>query len=82
MDVPADEELLRALRRAPDRSLDELATAVGLPRTNFGRPFGHLIREPVEHLLAAGLVQERGGRYRLSQQGRRVLAERALNGLP
>lgn len=77
---PTDQELLRALRSSPDCTLDELATAVGFPTTNFGRPFGHRVREPVEHLLAAGLVEEHGGRYRLSQRGRRTLAEWALNG--
>jgi len=74
-----DQELLRALRGAPDRSLGELADAVGLPRTNFGRPLRNRLREPVERLLADGLVEEHDGRYRLSERGRRTLVERALD---
>ena len=74
-----DEELLRALRRSPDRSLGELADVIGLPRTNFGRPLGHRLREPVERLLADGLVEAHGGRYRLSERGRRALADRAFD---
>ena len=73
-----ESELLRAVRRAPDRGADELAELVGLPRTNFGRGLGHRVREPLEHLLRAGLVEERRGRYRLSDRGRRALAARAL----
>jgi len=30
-----EEDLLRALRSAPEPTLDELADAVGLPRTNY-----------------------------------------------
>lgn len=76
-----DQELLCALRGAPDRDLGELADAVGLPRTNFGRPLRNQLREPVERLHADGLVEEHDGRYRLSEHGRRTLADRAL-GLP
>ncbi|HET8528012.1 MAG TPA: hypothetical protein VFL60_03805 [Gaiellaceae bacterium] len=77
-----DQELLRVIRRAPDRSLGELADAAGLPRTNFGRPLGNRMRTRVERLLADGLVEEHGGRYRLSDRGRRVLAEQALGDWP
>ncbi len=73
-----EEELLRALRRAPQRSLDRLAEAVGLPRTNFGRALGHRLQQPVERLLDEGLIEEQQGRYSLSERGRRFLAERAL----
>jgi DNA-binding IclR family transcriptional regulator len=77
-----DDALLRALRAAPDRSLGELAQAIGLPRSNFGRPLASRIREPVRRLVAAGLVERRGGVYRLSESGRRTLAERALDAEP
>ena len=78
-ELAVDQELLRALRRAPDRSLGELADAVGLPRTNFGRSLSHRLQEPVERLLGDGLIEEHDGRYRLSESGRRTLAERALD---
>jgi hypothetical protein len=71
-------ELLKAVRRSPDRRAGELADLVGLPRTNFGRPLGHRLRRPLEHLLSAGLVEEHGGRYRVSERGRRRLADQAL----
>jgi predicted transcriptional regulator len=73
-----EQELLRSLRRAPDRDLGELADAVGLPRTNFGRPLRNQLREPVERLLADGLVEEDNGRYRLTETGRQTLADREL----
>jgi predicted transcriptional regulator len=73
-----DQELLRVLRRAPDRDLGELGDAVGLPRTNFGRPLRSQLREPVERLLADGLIEEDNGRYRLTESGRQTLADREL----
>jgi predicted transcriptional regulator len=73
-----DDGLLRALRNAPDRSVDQLAEAVGLPRTNFGRAPSRRVRERVRALVDEGLVEEHGKRYRISEHGRRVLAERAL----
>ena len=80
MDEPSlDQELLRALRSRPDRNLSELADAVGVPRTNFGRRLDHRLRDPVEQLIDDGLVEERGGRYRLSERGRRTLAEDAAD---
>ena len=78
-DFDLDQELLRALRSSPNRSLGELADAVGLPRTNFGRQLGHRLHEPVERLLGDGLIEEHDGRYRLSESGRRTLARFALD---
>jgi DNA-binding IclR family transcriptional regulator len=78
VDERLDEELLRALRRAPDRKLDELASRLDLPRTNFGRRLDDRLRGPLDRLVAGGLVEEHDGRYRLSPRGRALLAERAL----
>lgn len=75
-----DLTLLRALRRAPGSTVDELADAIGLPRTNFGRPLSRRLRAPLGRLLVDRLVEEHDGRYRLSERGRRTLAERALDG--
>jgi hypothetical protein len=75
-------ELLRALRGSPESSLGDLAGAVGLPRTNFGRPLSGRLQEPLGQLVAEGLVEQHHGRYRLSPDGRRTLAERALGGTP
>jgi DNA-binding IclR family transcriptional regulator len=76
--VDLDDDLLRALRNVPDRSVDQLAEAVGLPRTNFGRAPSSRVRERVLALVDEGLVEEHGKRYRISEHGRRVLAERAF----
>jgi predicted transcriptional regulator len=76
--VDLDDDLLRALRNSPDRNVDQLAEAVGLPRTNFGRAPSSRIRERVRALVDEGLVEEHGKRYRISEHGRRLLAERAL----
>ena len=73
-----DDDLLRALRATPDRSVDQLAQAVGLPRTNFGGAPRTRVRERVRHLVGEGLIEEHGKRYRISEDGRRLLAERAL----
>jgi DNA-binding IclR family transcriptional regulator len=70
-------ELLRALRGSPDSRLDELADAVGLPRTNFGRRLSGRIQEPISDFVADGLVEDHQGRYRLSPDGRRTVVERA-----
>jgi DNA-binding IclR family transcriptional regulator len=72
--------VLRAVRVAPDSGLREIAAAVGLPRTNFGRRLSRRLREPVGRLVESGLVVQRGDRYRLSERGRRVLADVALAG--
>lgn len=72
-----EDELLKAVRRAPNRGAHELADLIGLPRTNFGRPLGHRLQRPLDRLRASGLVDERDGRYVLAERGRRLLAERA-----
>jgi hypothetical protein len=72
-----EQELLRALRSAPGSTPGRLAGAVGLPRTNFGRRLTHGLAEALERLAADGLVEEERGRYRLTAEGRRSLAERA-----
>jgi DNA-binding IclR family transcriptional regulator len=74
-------ELLRALRGSPESSLGDLAGAVGLPRTSDVRS-AVALQEPLGELVAEGLVEEHHGRYRLSPDGRRTLAERALDGTP
>jgi hypothetical protein len=76
-DASLDEAILLALRRSPGSRSQALAEAVGLPRTNFGRRLEHPLQEPLKRLLAAGLIDEDHGRYDLTQQGRRRLAERA-----
>jgi len=76
------QELLLALRSAPNRNLGELADSVGLPRTTFGRRLPSRLREPIERLLADGLVEEQDGRYRLSELGRRHLADQAFDAPP
>jgi hypothetical protein len=73
-----EHELLRALRTAPGSNVDGLAAAVGLPRTNFGRRLTRGLHETLERLAADGLVDEDRGRYRLTDEGRRELAERQL----
>ncbi len=78
--VLLEDEVLRALRALPDQTLGELADALGLPRTNFGRPLTRRVQGPVEQLINERLVEEHDGRYRLSERGRRMLAERALDG--
>jgi DNA-binding IclR family transcriptional regulator len=77
MDESALEEaILLALRHSPDSRANQLAEAVGLPRTNFGRLLKNRIRRPLHRLLAAGLVGEARGRYQLTEAGRTTLAER------
>jgi predicted transcriptional regulator len=74
-----DDDLLRALRNAGDSSLSDLADAVGLPRTNFGRSLSSRLRPPLRRLLDRGLIEEHHRRYRISEDGRRMLADRALD---
>ena len=74
-----DDELLRALRSSPDSSLSDLADAVGLPRTNFGRSLSSRLRPPIRRLLDRGLIEEHHRRYRISENGRRELADRAFD---
>ena len=77
-DHSLDDDLLRALRSSPGSGIDELADAVGLPRTNFGRPLGHRLRRPIDRLSSEGLIEaDADGRFRLSLRGRRRLAQRA-----
>lgn len=70
-----DRDLLRVLRRSPGSRMSEIAEAVGLPRTNFGRQLTGSLHEPLELLVEDGLVERRGRRYRLSRHGRLALAE-------
>jgi len=67
--LPLDEELLRALREMPDRTLGELADACGVPRSTFGRPLTGRLRDPLHRLLDDGVVEEHDGRYRLAGGG-------------
>jgi predicted ArsR family transcriptional regulator len=71
-----EEAILLALRQAPGSRSDQLAEAVGLPRTNFGRRLKNRLRRPLQRLLAGGLVGEERGRYQLTEKGRTTLAER------
>lgn len=73
--------LLRTLRAEPNRSLDEFAASLGVPRTNFGRRLSHRLVKPVNRLVGAGLVEQHDGRYRLTEKGRRALADQALDGV-
>ena len=77
--LPLDRELLSAIRNAPDRRLGELADLVGNPRTNFGRPMTKGLRSTLRRLVDDGLVEERRSVYRLTELGRRSLAEDALD---
>lgn len=72
-----EEAILLALRSSPGSRMRELAEAVGLPRTNFGRQLENRLYQPLKRLLAAGLIDEDHGRYDLTGEGRRKLAERA-----
>ena len=76
-DASLEEAMLLALRRSPGSRPDALAEAVGLPRTNFGRQLKHPLRQPLNRLLAAGVIEEDHGRYDLTAEGRRRLAERS-----
>jgi DNA-binding IclR family transcriptional regulator len=71
-----EEALLLALRRSSGSRPAELAEAVGLPRTNFGRQLTYRLEEPLEHLLAEGLIEEDRGRYQLTREGRTKISER------
>lgn len=78
MDAGALEEaILLALRRSPGSRSGELAEAVGLPRTNFGRQLRNRLKHPLKRLLDDGLIERDGDRYRLTEQGRRKLSQRS-----
>lgn len=76
-DASLEEAILLALRRSPGSRSKALAGAVGLPRTNFGRQLDNRLQQPLRRLLAARLIDEDHGRYDLTEQGRRRLADRA-----
>jgi DNA-binding IclR family transcriptional regulator len=60
----------------PGSSADAIAERLGLPRTNFGRQMTKRLSRPLQRLLAAGLIEEDHRHYRLTQEGRKSLAER------
>lgn len=72
-----EDAILLVLRRSPGSRSDELAEAVGLPRTNFGRRLKNRLLQPLKRLLTEGLVEENRGRYELTHKGRRRLADHA-----
>lgn len=75
-DASLEEAILLALRRSPDCRASDLAAAAGFPRTNFGRQLKNRVREPLDRLLAGGLIEEDHGRYRLTEDGRKRLSAR------
>jgi DNA-binding IclR family transcriptional regulator len=75
----SDIDLLRALRARAGCGLEGLAASLGLPRTNFGRRPSRRVSEQMSRLVAHGLVEQNGCRYRLTEQGRRVLGDHAFN---
>ena len=75
-ELALEESILLALRRSPGIRADRLAEAIGLPRTNFGRRLKSRLRQPLRRLLSSGLIEEERGRYQLTAEGRRKLAER------
>jgi DNA-binding IclR family transcriptional regulator len=76
-DASLEEAILLALRRRPGSRSEELAEAVGLPRTNFGRQVKNRLGRPLRRLLVAGLISEDRRRYQLTEEGGRRLAERS-----
>lgn len=80
-DEHADLDTLRALRGAP-ANLSGLANALGIPRSNFGRRLDHELLEQVGRLVETGLVERDGKRYRVSERGRNLLADRAFGDTP
>jgi DNA-binding MarR family transcriptional regulator len=75
-EAPLDESILLTLRRMPGSSADAIAERLGLPRTNSGRQMTKRLSRPLQRLLAAGLIEEDHRHYRLTQEGRKSLAER------
>jgi DNA-binding IclR family transcriptional regulator len=78
LDDDTDFEMLRALRATPETGLAGLADALGVPRSNFGRRLDHQLLQHVTRLVEEGLVEQHGKRYRVSERGRDLLAERAF----
>jgi predicted transcriptional regulator len=75
-EAPLDESILLTLRGMPGSSADAIAERLGLPRTNSGRQMTKRLSRPLQRLLAAGLIEEDHRHYRLTQEGRKSLAER------
>ena len=76
-EASVEEAILLALRRSPGSRANDLAEAVGLPRTNFGRRLTNRLHQPLQRLLSSGLIAEDRGRHQLTTEGRRRLAEHA-----
>lgn len=58
-----------------------LAEALGLPRTNFGRRLENCLRQPIERLVATGLIEQERGLYQLTAEGRQRISAR-IGGIP
>lgn len=71
-----EEDLLLAIRRSPGSRAKELAEAIGLPRTNFGRVVKSRLREPLARLVSEGLIEQESSGYQLTKRGRKALADR------
>ena len=80
-DTALEEQILLALRRSPGMRSAELAHAVGLPRTNFGRQLKNRLEHPLERLVADRSIERDGNGYRLTERGRKRLKQRS-NGKP
>lgn len=76
-DASLEESILLALRRYPGCRAGDLAAAAGFPRTNFGRQLKNRVRQPLKRLLSAGLIEEKRGRYQLTEDGRKRLSGRS-----
>jgi hypothetical protein len=74
----ADVEVLRALRATPGQDIAGLAAVLALPRSNFGRRLDGDLLARVSGLVERRLIETDGSRYRLSERGRGLLAERAF----
>ena len=80
-------EELKQRRRSPDDEPPTLGDPhtdiwVTLPHAGARRRLLRKLRRPVQELVSAGLIEEDGRRYRLSERGRRLLADQALNRAP
>jgi hypothetical protein len=73
--------LLRVVRAHPSADASALARLLGQPRTNFGRRLAvRRLEAQLTELRQEGLLTEVEGGYRLSENGRRLLGELALEG--